>query len=143
MNGMRSSLGKLRFFQSVMIAAIPLFGWVAESGSSHKSDHWTPWHWVATAVALYSVVGGFLVRRRLIHRSEVTMANDVLNPKVLKQWEAGNLVGMAMAESIAIWGVVLRMVFGGALWQAALFYATALFLLLLWTPRIPTITVST
>jgi len=34
-------------------------------------------------------------------------------------------------------GLVVRMVFGGAFWQASLYYAAALFLLLLWTPRTP------
>jgi hypothetical protein len=45
---------------------------------------------------------------------------------------------MAFAESLALWGVVVRMVLGGALWQASLFYSVSLVLLLYWTPRLPT-----
>jgi hypothetical protein len=45
---------------------------------------------------------------------------------------------MAFAENIVLWGLLVRMVLGGALWQASLFYLFGLALLLYWTPRLPT-----
>src|SRR6476661_8363993 len=132
---MKSKLGKLRLFQTAHLAAIPLFAWVAESGRGHGSDAWTSWHWVMAGFALYAAVGGFFVRRRLILRSEEALSTE-LNPKALRQWEGGQLVGLTMAEGVVICGVVVRVFFGGALWQASLFYAVGLFLLLLWTPRL-------
>ena len=137
MNEMKSKLGKLRLIQSVYIVAIPLFGWVAESVRGRGSSDWTLWHWVMTGLALYAALGGFFLRRKLMRRSEEALAKDASNPKALKQWQAGHLIGFASAEAIVIWGVVVRMVLGGALWQASLFYAAGLFLLLLWTPRMP------
>ena len=142
MNEMKSKLGKLRLIQSVYIVAIPLFGWVAESVRGRGSSDWTLWHWVMTGLALYAAFGGFFLRRKLMRRSEEALAKDASNPKALKQWRAGHLIGFASAEVIVLWGVVVRMVLGGALWQALLFYAAGLFLLLLWTPRMP-ITAST
>jgi F0F1-type ATP synthase membrane subunit c/vacuolar-type H+-ATPase subunit K len=136
-NEMKSKLGKLRLIQSVYIVAIPLFGWVAESVRGRGSSDWTLWHWVMTGLALYAALGGFFLRRKLMRRSEEALAKDASNPKALKQWQAGHLIGFASAEAIVIWGVVVRMVLGGALWQASLFYAAGLFLLLLWTPRMP------
>lgn len=136
MNEMKSKLGKLRLIQSVYIVAIPLFGWVAESVRGRGSSDWTLWHWVMTGLALYAALGGFFLRRKLMRRSEEALAKDASNPKALKQWQAGHLIGFASAEAIVIWGVVVRMVLGGALWQASLFYAAGLFLLL-WTPRMP------
>ncbi len=136
MNDMKSKLRKLRLIQSAYIVAIPLFGWVAES-RGRGSSNWTLWHWVMTGLALYAAWGGFFIRRRLIRRSEEALAKDDSNLKALKQWEAGHLIGFASAEAIVIWGVVVRMVLGGALWQASLFCAAGLFLLLLWTPRMP------
>jgi hypothetical protein len=134
---MKSKLGRLRLIQAAYIAAVPLFGWVAESVCvcGRGSSDWTSWHWLMTGLALYGAFAGFFFRRRLIRRSEEALAKGAPNPNVLRQWEAGHIVGMACAEAIAIWGVVVRMVLGGALWQASLFYASGLFLLLLWTPR--------
>jgi len=80
-------------------------------------------------------LGGFRLRRRFLQRSGEELAKDASNLKALKEWEAAHLIGLASAEAIVIWGV--RMVLGGALWQASLFYATGLLLLLLWTPRMP------
>ncbi len=90
-----------------------------------------------TGLAVYATLVGFSFRRKLLRRSEEALAKDASNPRALKQWQAGQFLGFAFAENIAIWGVLVRMVLGGALWQASLFYGAALFLLLLWTPRMP------
>ena len=138
---MKSKLGKLRLIQLAQLVAIPLFARVAESIRAPGNGNWTLWHWLTVGLALYAALVGFFFRRRLIHRSDEALAKDASDPKALKQWEVGHLIGMSMAEGIAIWGVVVRMVIGGTLWQASLFYATGVLLLLLWTPRMP-ITVS-
>lgn len=91
-----------------------------------------------TGLALWAVFGGFRIRGRLIRRAEEELAKDASNPKALRQWQAGHITGMVCAEAIVLYGVIVRMVIGGAFWQAALFYASGLFLLLLWTPRMPT-----
>ena len=72
-----------------------------------------------------------------MRRSMGALQNDPANPKSLQQWQAAQIIGMAFAEAVVFYGVVVRMVLGGTLWQAAPFYAAGLFLLLLWTPRLP------
>jgi hypothetical protein len=74
----------------------------------------------------------------MLNRSKSTLAKDASDPRAAKQWQAGQLVALAIAENIALWGLLVRMAVGGALWQASLFYAASLALLLLWTPRLPT-----
>ena len=138
MNQLKASLSKLRLFQFAMIAAIPMFGWVAEMARHPGSNNWTLWHWVVASVALYIVFAVSTFRRRLLDRAATALAKDASDPKALKQWEAGHMVGMAFAENIALWGMVVRLVLGGALWQASLFYSVSLILLLYWTPRLPT-----
>jgi F0F1-type ATP synthase membrane subunit c/vacuolar-type H+-ATPase subunit K len=133
----KSKLIRLRLFHAGNIVAIPLFAWIAESSIHPDISDWTRWHWLMVGLAVYAGLGGFLLRRRLIHRSESALAKDTSDPKALKQWEAGHLIALAMAEGIVVWGVVVRMVIGGTLWQASLFYATGFLLLLLWTPRMP------
>ena len=137
MNEMKSKLGKIRLIQTAYIVAIPLFAWIAESVRGRGSNDWTLWHWLMTSLALYAALAGFFLRRKLMRRSEEALSKDATNPKALKQWQAAHLIGFASAEAIVIWGVVVRMVLGGALWQASLFYVAGLFLLLLWTPRMP------
>ena len=132
---MKSKLGKLRLLQTAQVVAVPLFAWVAESGRGHGSDAWTSWHWVMVGFSVYAAVGGFFIRRRMIPRSEEALSNEP-NPRAVKQWEMGQLVGLSMAEGVVVCGVVVRVFLGGALWQASLFYAVGLFLLLLWTPRL-------
>jgi hypothetical protein len=134
---MKSELGKIRLIQAAFIVAILLFVRVAESVRGRGSNDWTLWHWVMTGLALYAAWVGFFFRRKLLRRSEEALTKDASNPKALKQWQAGHLMGFAFAEAIVLYGVVVRMVLGGALWQASLFYAAGLFLLLLWTPRMP------
>jgi hypothetical protein len=73
----------------------------------------------------------------MLARSQQALAKSASDPKALKQWESGHIIGMAFAENMVLWGLVVRMVLGGALWQALLFYTAGLILLLIWTPRLP------
>jgi hypothetical protein len=134
-NEMKSKLRKLRLIQIAMIAVIPLFLWISESVCGRGSNDWTLRHWFVTGLALWSILGGLRVRHRVLRRSEDALAKDASNPKALGQWQAGHLIGFASAESIVMWGLVVRMILGGALWQASLFYAVGFLLMLLWTPR--------
>jgi hypothetical protein len=141
MPAMKSKLRILWFIQAVFILAIVQFAWLAEILRGRNST-WILWPWVMTAWALYSVFVGFYIRPRLIRRSEEALAKDASDPKALKQWQAAHLTGMASGEAVVLDGVVVRMVLGGALWQASLFYALGLILILLWTPRMPSIPIS-
>lgn len=134
---LRASVGKLRLIQFAMIVAVPMFGWVAEMDRRPGSNSWTLWHWAVSAVALWIVFAGANFRRRVLTRASTSLAKDASDPKALKQWESGQIVGMAFAENIALWGLLVRMVLGGAFWQASLYYSVSLILLLYWTPRLP------
>ena len=115
-----------------------MFAWVAEMARHPGSDSWTLRSWVVAAFALSTVFTGSSFRGRLLARAATSLAKDASDPKATRQWEAGQIVGMAFAENIALWGLLLRMVLGGAFWQASLFYAVSLILLVYWTPRLPT-----
>jgi hypothetical protein len=136
-NEFKAGLSKLRLFQLAMIVSIPMFGWVAEIDRDPGSDSWTLWHWLVTGLVLWMVFGATRIRSRLIARSRQALAKDASDPKALKPWVSGQIIGIAIAENIALWGLVVRMVLGGAFWQALLFYTASLILLLIWTPRLP------
>jgi F0F1-type ATP synthase membrane subunit c/vacuolar-type H+-ATPase subunit K len=136
-NDLKARLGKVRLFQLAMIASIPMFGRVAEMGRPLGGGRWTLWHWAVAALALSAVLWGASMRGRVIVSSEKALARDACDPKALRRWESGQILGMAFAESIVLWGLVVRTVLGGALWQASVFYAAGFILLLFWTPRMP------
>jgi hypothetical protein len=140
---MESAFKKVRLIQWGLLGTIPLFAWVAEIGRGSGRNDWTWRHWLAVGFCVWSVSGAFRFRSRLLHRSAEKLKKNVTDAKAAKQWEAGQIIGLAMAEAVAFWGLVIRMVFHGTLWQASLFYAMALFLLLLWTPRMPITSAST
>lgn len=136
MNEMKSKLRKLRLIQFALIAVIPIFGLLAEIVSYPGSNNWTLGHWLVTCFALCVAWAGFRLRHMLLHRVEQKLVMDASNPKALKQWAAVHVCVLAMAENVALCGLVVRLVLNGALWQASLFYAGSLILLMLWTPRL-------
>ncbi len=52
----------------------------------------------------------------------------------LGRWRIGNIVSFVLCESVALYGLVLRML-GGTLLQSAPFYVASVLLLLAWIPR--------
>lgn len=77
------------------------------------------------------------MRSRLLRRSKEKLMNNDADAIATKQWEVAQVISLAMAEGVALWGLVIRMVFHGAFWQASMFYAIAVLLLLFWTPHMP------
>ena len=84
------------------------------------------------AFVAYSVVGGFVVRRKYLALASATAAID--SPGALRRWQVGNFIGFGVATTLALVGFALRIL--GSTWPvpAALFGA-ALAFLLLWRPR--------
>ena len=134
---MESAFKKVRLIHWALLLVIPLFAWLAEIGRGSGSSDWTSRHWLAIGLCIWSVSGAFRLRSRLLRRSKEKLMNNTADAKAAKEWEAGQVISLAMAEGVAFWGLVIRMMFHGTLWQASLFYVTAVLLLLFWTPRLP------
>jgi hypothetical protein len=134
---LKARLSKMRLFQFAMIASVLMFVRMGEMFRHPGSSGWTLWHWVVAGIAIGTVYAGSTIRRRVLARAEMTLVKDASDLKALRQWESGQVLGMAFAESLGLWGLDVRLVLGGALWQASLFYSAGLILLLVWTPRLP------
>ena len=129
---------RLRLIQLAMIAVVLISLSLPEFMLSQTSSRWTLWHWLVTGLAAGCIVEGFRFRHRLIPPFEKAFAEGAGTPKTLKRWEVGHVIGLWMAGAVAMYGLVLRMALHSTLWQALSFYLVGLFLLLLWTPRMPT-----
>ena len=55
---------------------------------------------------------------------------------LLERWNRGQTVSLVLCEVVALYGVVLRFM-GGTRWEAGPFYAVAVLLMVVWTPRRP------
>jgi F0F1-type ATP synthase membrane subunit c/vacuolar-type H+-ATPase subunit K len=97
--------------------------------------------WGIVCCAIASAMTGFIMQRVIMNAPDL--------PKVLGQtstprsrWFMGHIIRFATAESVALFGFVLRMIGSNSNVVMALF-ASSLFLLLLWQPgAIPTETES-
>jgi hypothetical protein len=77
---------------------------------------------------------GQTLRRKLVIAPAAALVSDPENTTILQRWRTGNIVSFVFAESIMLYGVVLK--FMGARWNiAAIFLVARLLLQLLWAPR--------
>lgn len=90
---------------------------------------------VALGVAAVSSISvARILRQKLLVEPARTLVSDPENAPILRRWVSGNIVSFAFAESIVLFGVVLR--FLGERWRvAAIFFGAGLLLLLFWAPR--------
>jgi hypothetical protein len=51
----------------------------------------------------------------MLRQSKEKLMRNTADAKTAKQWEAGQVISLAMAEGVAYWGLGIRMVFHGAL----------------------------
>jgi hypothetical protein len=73
-------------------------------------------------------------RARLIATSEAVLRSDSGNKAALAKWRTGNLLSFCFAETISLFGLMLKLLGFG--WNVVgVFFAAGLILLLLWAPR--------
>jgi hypothetical protein len=143
MGEIKSKLRNLRLIQFLLIGLVLISASFAEFLLSTTNSRWNRQRWLMTGLAVVCVLEGFHLRRRILRPSAEALARNTDDPAALRRWHAWQLMCLAMAATVAMYGLVVRMVFGGSLWQALLFYSVSLSLLLLWTPRMPAAVAST
>jgi hypothetical protein len=132
---LRQPISKLHLIQSVFLLAVPLQAYIAEVTCEPGSNDWSRQHWVALGYALYCVHFGFYFRRKFMTKAKAELAANPSDKKGLKRWDASQIVPLCGAYTVALTGLIIRCILHGALWQAALFYMSAVVLIFLWSPR--------
>jgi hypothetical protein len=91
---------------------------------------------LAFALVAFSDVGiAVFIRSRKVRASEEKLRTQPNDAEALNQWRVGMIISFVLAETIALLGFVLK--FLGAEWKiAGAFFAFAIFLMLLWMPRL-------
>jgi hypothetical protein len=88
--------------------------------------------WIVIAMALSCAVNGFLIQR-VILRGPKTRPGRSAKSTPFTRWRAGNIIRLAFATSVGLYGLILRVI-GGPHWQANCLLALGMFLLLVWKP---------
>lgn len=87
--------------------------------------------WAVIALALWCAVQGFRIQRRMIAPKVSRKRSRRSTP--FTRWRAGNLVRLAFATSVGLYGLCLSE-FGGVAWQVDSLLALGMVLLLIWKP---------
>jgi len=119
-----------------MLVSVVLFVLVGEVvGSIPKLSD--PTLFYALSLATITIVGVILVvRRTLVLQSATMLAARPNDAAILGRWRTGYVMTYALSESIALFGLVLRLI-GFTLSQVWSFYIAAFILLLFFGPRRP------
>lgn len=138
---MEPALKKVRLIYWTLLVTILLLAGITEFLSHDKGNNdWTWRQWMAVGLSAWAISGASSLRGRLLSRAKEILKNESPAARGVKSWEAGYVIGLAVAEGVAYWGIAIRFVFHGAFWQASLFYAGGLLLLIHWRPRRPSTT---
>ena len=133
---MDSAIKIVRLIQFAMIVSVGLFVVIGEVvGSIPKLSD--PTLFYALSLATITIVGVILVvRRTLVLQSATMLAARPNDAATLNRWRTGYIMTYALSESIALFGLVLRLI-GFTLSQVWSFYIAAFILLLFFGPRRP------
>jgi F0F1-type ATP synthase membrane subunit c/vacuolar-type H+-ATPase subunit K len=135
MDEVQTRLTRLRRIRSVLIGFVIISAFLAELQPGGNTNPWSVQQSLMAGLAIVCVLEGFHFRRRLVTPAASAIAAGARNPQVVKRWEIGQLICMAMAGATVMYGLVVCTVFHGSLWQALPFYSLGAFLLQLWSPK--------
>src|SRR5687767_870096 len=132
--GVEPRLRTLRIIHFAMMASVLTLVAVGEAAGPQEPENVGIMLGVFAAVAAMNVVLVFILRKSLSSSAQDRLRSDPGDAAAAASWQAGHIVSFALAESVALFGLVLRMI-GGSTEQAAGFYAAGLGLLLILWPR--------
>lgn len=136
MDLIQATLNKLRIIQLLVIFTVAISAVVALSWNRSVSP-WSMAHsWIAL-LAVFCLVEGVYLRHRFVSPATAALVADPTNARMLKRWEAWQILTLALAGAIALYGFVIRIVFRGASQESLGFYIAGIILLVVWTPRMP------
>jgi hypothetical protein len=128
-----------RFLQIIrifMLVSIVCYGFIGERLRQSTTTPNRNLYFALTLVAITTVGMIFAVRRVFILRSEELLASQPEDAATLNRWRTGYVATYALSESVALFGLVLR-ILGFKLFDVAPFYLAGFSLMLVFGPRKP------
>jgi hypothetical protein len=118
--------------QIAFIVSVLLFLYVLHTLDPATQNVSASIQWVLVFCAIASAEAGFFVQRRF-QRPRAPSLPATKNSTPLSRWFSGHVIRFATAESVALYGFVLRML-GSTSILVYLLFGSSLILLLMWRP---------
>jgi len=134
--GMESVRRILQILRIGMLVSIALYAFIGERVGHGVAAPNHGVYFALTLVAITTVGMIFAVRRVFVLRSEPTLAVQPDDGAALSRWRTGYIAIYALSESVALFGLVLR-ILGFTLSEVAPFYLAGFALMLVFGPRPP------
>ena len=126
---------QLQIIRFAMLASIILYFVLAETVPAHAVPN--PLVLRLIVVLAFADIAVLLVLRKiLVERSAVALSAQPDDPVALVRWKTGQLITYALAEAIALYGIVLHFLGFNTL-QVSPFFLAGFFLILIFAPRLP------
>jgi hypothetical protein len=133
----QNTLRFLRFFHAALLVSIVLYGLLLRLIPVRASQPPSSLMLTAGGALTVMVLGvGFLARLIYVQSSVETLRTDPEDAGAILRWRLGSILSAVLAESAALFGVVIHFV-GGPDVQAAIFIGASAVVMLLWWPRQP------
>ena len=138
---MESAVKTVRIIQIAMLVSIAMYVFIGERMAPGPRSA-SPVLFYAFFLVGMTLVGVILlVRRTLILQSEATLRTGATDVGTLNRWRSGYIVTYALSESLALFGLILRLM-GFNLVQVVPFYLVGFILMLFFGPRQPSVALS-
>jgi hypothetical protein len=134
---MDASVKHLRIVHLALLASLGTYAWM---GEWIKKEPKTLDPMLLKVMVLLSFVTAAIVlflRIQFLSAAGERLQLEPADVAALQRWRFLHILSFALCESIGLYGIVVRLVAGASFSQAAGFYAGAILLMLLSTPRRP------
>jgi hypothetical protein len=131
---MEASLRMLRVLHGAMLFAVVLYAFIGEQAGPKVPRDVTVVQLALMFVSFSCIAIVFFLRKKMLGMAEAGLRVNAQDSIALGRWRAGHILSFAMSESIALFGLVVRML-GGSFRQALPFYVAGLALLVVFRPR--------
>ncbi len=131
-----ASLRLLRTIQMFLRGSIVLYAVMGEFAGPREPRDVKQMQMILLMLGLGLVAAIVIVRQRMVRPAEDALRAQPEDAAALGRWRAGNIVTFALAEAVALYGLLLRML-GARLQDAVPFYAAAAVFLVVLGPRRP------
>jgi hypothetical protein len=134
---LETSVRTVRILHAFFLTSIALFvvvGELVSLGETFEAEVLRMMR-IVFLVLLVALFGfAFFIRRTMVEASEEALMRDRDDAQALAKWHSGNVVSFVTCESMALFGLMMRLL-SGSWFDAAPFFVVGFALLLIWTPR--------
>lgn len=136
MSAAEDKLRTLRVIHAALLLSCLIYAYIGEVAGPEESKDMKLFLMAFGFLGATNLGIAMLLRPRFVGAAEEILRRSPDDATALQRWMTGHFVLYAMCESVALFGLVLR-ILGATLVQVLPFYGAAVLLMLVWVPRRP------